>query len=79
MADIALMVRDDYQNMGIGRELFNNLSEIAQNAGILGFTAEVLADNTSVSRMSERMGIRFEKAISQGISKLSMFFESKIT
>ncbi|MCH7819752.1 MAG: GNAT family N-acetyltransferase [Candidatus Marinimicrobia bacterium] len=79
MADIALMVRDDYQNMGIGRELFNYLTKIAQNTGILGFTAEVLADNTSVSRMSERMGIKFEKEISQGISKLSMLFETKIT
>ena len=79
MADIALMVRDDYQNIGIGRELFNYLTKIAQNTGILGFTAEVLADNTSVSRMSERMGIKFEKEISQGISKLSMLFETKIT
>ena len=59
--------------------MFSYLTQLAQNEGILGFTAEVLADNTSVSRMSERMGIRFEKAISQGISKLSMLFESKIT
>lgn len=78
MADIALTVRDDYQNMGIGRELFNYLTEIAKNAGILGFTAEVLADNTSVSRMSERMGIKFEKEISHGITKLSMLFETMI-
>ena len=76
MADIALTVRDDYQNLGIGRELFNYLTEIAKNAGILGFTAEVLADNTSVDRMSERMGIKFEKEISHGITKLSMLFES---
>ena len=75
IADIALTVRDDYQNKGIGRELFNYLTEIAQNAGILGFTAEVLADNISISRMMERMGIDFEKAISYGVCKLSMLFD----
>ena len=76
MADIALMVRDDFQNLGIGRKMFSYLTQLAQNEGILGFTAEVLADNTSLNHISERMGIRFEKTISQGVAKLSLLFDS---
>lgn len=76
IADIALTVRDDYQNMGIGKNLFRYLTQIARNAGILGFTAEVLADNNSVNHMSENSGIEFEKEISQGICKLKVLLPS---
>ena len=79
MADMALMVRDDYQNIGIGRKMFSYLTQLAQNEGILGFTADVLADNTSLNHISESIGIRFEKNISYGICNIRMLFEPKIT
>ena len=75
MANIALTVRDDYQNIGIGRELFNYLSEKAQNAGVLGFTAEVLADNISLNHIGDKMGLKFEKTISQGVAKLRLLYD----
>jgi len=78
IADIALTVRDDFQNMGIGKEMFRYLSQLARNEGILAFTADVLADNTSLNHISESIGIEIEKNISYGICNLRMLFEPKI-
>ena len=78
IADIALTVRDDFQNIGIGKEMFSYLTQLARNGGILGFTADVLADNTSLNNMSENIGIEIEKNISYGICNLRMLFEPKI-
>ncbi|MCH8014727.1 MAG: GNAT family N-acetyltransferase [Candidatus Dadabacteria bacterium] len=78
IADIALTVRDDFQNLGIGRKMFSYLTQLARNEGILGFTADVLADNTSLNNMSENIGIEIEKNISYGICNLRMLFEPKI-
>jgi GNAT superfamily N-acetyltransferase len=45
-ADCAFMVRDDWQERGVGRYLVNRLVEVARSQGIAGFTADVLVDNT---------------------------------
>jgi len=45
LAEIAFVVRDEWQNKGIGLGLFKHLSFIAKRNGINGFTAEVLPDN----------------------------------
>ncbi len=45
-ADCAFMVRDDWQDKGIGRYVVNRLIEVARNRGIQGFTADVLVENT---------------------------------
>jgi len=45
-ADCAFMVRDDWQERGVGRYLVSRLIEIARSQGIAGFTADVLVDNT---------------------------------
>ncbi|MGC9324546.1 MAG: GNAT family N-acetyltransferase [Desulfomonilia bacterium] len=44
-AGIALVVRDDYQNRGIGRELLSYLFYLAKKQGLLGFSIEILGDN----------------------------------
>ena len=44
-AEVALVVRDEWQNRHIGRFLFRHLATIAKRSGIGGFTAEVLRGN----------------------------------
>lgn len=60
-AEIALVVRDEYQKQGIGMELLTYLTFLARKNGILGFTAEVLTDNETVFRLFERIGFEIEK------------------
>jgi len=44
-AECAFLVRDDWQNKGIGRYLVKRLAEVARSRGIAGLSAEVLAEN----------------------------------
>jgi GNAT superfamily N-acetyltransferase len=54
LAEVAIVVRDDWQNKGLGTILFNYLAEIAQKKGILGFVAWVLRDNTKMMHILKR-------------------------
>ncbi len=51
MAEIAFVVRDEWQNKGIGTALFKHLTLIAKRNGISGFTAEVLKNNRAMLRV----------------------------
>ncbi|MEM1673288.1 MAG: GNAT family N-acetyltransferase [Candidatus Bathyarchaeia archaeon] len=47
-AEVALVVRDDWQDKGLGTALFNCLAEIARSRGIKTFIAWVSIDNTKM-------------------------------
>ncbi len=50
-AEVAFVVRDDWQNRGIGTMLLHHLENIAKRNGIAGFTAEVLKENRAMQRV----------------------------
>ncbi|MEA2045795.1 MAG: GNAT family N-acetyltransferase [Euryarchaeota archaeon] len=74
MAEVALVTRDDYQGKGIGRELLSYLTYLAKRQGLLGFTAEVLANNRSMLWLFNKMGFDTEKRREDGIYELRMGF-----
>ncbi len=74
MAEVALAVRDDYQNKGIGTELLSYLTFIAKRFGLLGFTAEMLAENLQMRHLFDKMGFKTTKTTSEGICELKMMF-----
>jgi len=47
-AEVAFVVREDYQGLGITSYLLGQLERIAIENGYIGFTATVLADNTAM-------------------------------
>ncbi len=55
-AEISLVVRDDWQNKGLGTMLFNYLAEIARDRGIKSFTAWVLLENTRMMHILRKSG-----------------------
>lgn len=73
-AVVALAVRDDYQNQGIGQTLLTYLTELALRRGLLGFTAAVLADNDAMLHVFEKAGFERKKPMIQGVVMLSLMF-----
>ncbi|HNQ52506.1 MULTISPECIES: GNAT family N-acetyltransferase [Methanothrix] len=73
-ADVALVVRDDCQNHGIGGELLAYLTYLAKRQGLLGFTAEVLAGNDPVFHLFKKMGFAVSKRRDSGVYELVAMF-----
>jgi acyl-CoA hydrolase/GNAT superfamily N-acetyltransferase len=74
-AEIAFVVRDDYQNKGIGSELLSYLTFLAKKQGLLGFTAEVLMENKPMLHLFESAGFDVDKRISDQVYELRMTFK----
>ena len=74
IAEVALVVRDAYQGHGVGRELLGYLTHLARQQGLLGFTAEVLVENSPMLRLFEKMGFDIERRTAEGIVELRMTF-----
>jgi RimJ/RimL family protein N-acetyltransferase len=73
-AEVAFVVRDDYQGQGIGTELLAYLTYLAKRQGLHGFTAEVLEENRPMLHLFEKMGFDIEKRRSEGVYELKMTF-----
>ena len=73
-AEVALVVRDDFQNKGIGTELLSYLTYLAKRGGLLGFTAEVLVENKPMQHLFEKMGFDTQRRTDQGVYELKMAF-----
>lgn len=73
-AEVALVVRDDHQNKGVGTELLNYLTYLAKRQGLLGFTAEVLVGNQPMMHLFEKAGFTIEKRQEAGVYELRMLF-----
>jgi len=74
-ADVALVVRDDCQRMGLGGELLAYLTYLAKRQGLLGFTAEVLAGNEPVFRLFKSMGFDVSKRNESGVYEMKAMFK----
>ena len=79
-ADLALVVRDDFQNRGIGTELVSYLTFLAKKQGLLGFTVDILVDNKPmlhVLRIFEKMGFEIERKMEAGVFELKIAFRER--
>jgi acyl-CoA hydrolase/RimJ/RimL family protein N-acetyltransferase len=66
MAEVAFLVRDDWQRKGIGTWLQSYLIEIARSRGIVALKARTLADNTAVLRLIHKAGVTIESTPEKG-------------
>ena len=73
-AEVAFLVRDEYQGQGIGTELLLYLTYLAKKNGLHGFTAEVLTDNKPMLQIFENAGFEIEKHVEAGMYELAMSF-----
>jgi GNAT superfamily N-acetyltransferase len=76
-ADVAFAVRDDFQGQGIGTELLKYLTFLAKRRGLLGFTADVLADNWRMLHVFGKMGFDIQKRLEAGAYEFKMMFKGE--
>ena len=62
-AEFAVVVEDDWQGLGLGRQLLLELTELAGRRGVRRLTATVQADNDRMLRLIRRLlpGSRFTR------------------
>jgi acyl-CoA hydrolase/RimJ/RimL family protein N-acetyltransferase len=73
-AEVAFVIKDEYQNQGIGTELLSYLTQLAKRQGLHGFTAEVLAENKPMMHVFEQAGFDIERSVGSGVYELTMSF-----
>ncbi|MFA5179985.1 MAG: GNAT family N-acetyltransferase [Syntrophales bacterium] len=74
-AEVAFAVRDEHHKKGIGTELLAYLTYLAKRQGLLGFTADVLADNKPMLHVFENGGFDIVKHNIAGIYEMTMSFK----
>jgi acyl-CoA hydrolase/RimJ/RimL family protein N-acetyltransferase len=73
-AEVAIVVRDNYQQKSVGTEILFYLTSIARQRGLLGFTAEVLLDNEPMLRLFEKLGFDIERRWEENMYILNIPF-----
>ena len=71
-AEVAFIVRDDWQGQGVGISMFNQLLEVARKRGIVRFTADVLHDNARMLHIFHKCApTSIESTLDGGVYHLS--------
>lgn len=73
-ADVAFVVDEEFNGLGIATYLYKMLIRLAKERGLQGFTADVLSSNTGMMKVFEKGGIVKAK-LEYGVYKLNMPFE----
>jgi RimJ/RimL family protein N-acetyltransferase len=76
-ADVAFVVDEAYQGVGIASYLYQLLIRLAKERGLKGFTADVLASNKGMMKVFEKGGHAVQAKFEQGAYALTIPFESK--
>ena len=74
-AEVAFVVRDKWQNRGIGTFLLKSLITIARRNGIGGFTAEVILDNRAMQAVLHKSGCRTSSTVEDGVHSFVLDFQ----
>ncbi len=79
LAEIAFVVRDDWQGHGVGTLLMQRMTAIGRARGVAGFTATVLASNKPMLGVFHHSGLTLESKLDAGVYALKATFETAHT
>jgi acyl-CoA hydrolase/GNAT superfamily N-acetyltransferase len=75
LADIAVMVRRDHQNLGIGTALLKHLIRLARRQGIRGLKAQVMPGNHAMLHLIKKSGFPVDTELRNGALDLTLLFD----
>jgi len=73
-AEVAFVIRDEFQRKGMGVFMFRHLINIAKSNGIAGFTAEVLRENRGMQAIFNHSGYKVQSVIEEGVYSFRIEF-----
>jgi acetyltransferase len=71
-AEVALLVRDEYQRRGLGIELLRRLIQVARDEHLDSVQAYMLRENIEMRRLIEKLGFQVEPADEAGVHLTSL-------
>ncbi len=72
-AEVAVLVSDRYQNLGLGTELLRRVLQIAKQENLSQVSAEMMADNVAMQMIVKRLGFRLR--LSEDLSSVRAFLD----
>jgi len=79
VAETAVVVRDDFQHVGLGTHLLRTLGDVALAMGITQFEAWVLAENEAVLEIITKFGYPVQMETSRGETHVLLDISQKNT
>jgi GNAT superfamily N-acetyltransferase len=76
-ANLAFVVDEQYQGLGVATYLYNMLIRIAKERGMEGFSAEVLASNKGMMKVFEKSGLSVKATLESGVYELTIPFDAQ--
>ena len=73
--DLAFVVDEAYQGIGIGSYLYELLIRLAKDRGLKGFSAEVLQSNKSMMKIFENGQLPVNARVDNGLLRLTISFD----
>ena len=73
--DLAFVVDEHYQGVGIGSYLYEMMIRLAKDRGLRGFTAEVLQSNQSMMKVFEKGMLPINANVENGLLQLTITFD----
>lgn len=73
--DVAFVVDEEYQCLGIATFLYKQLMRLAKERGLQGFTADVLSANKEMMRVFEKGAAEVKATLEYGVYRLSIPFK----
>ena len=73
-AEVAFVVRDEWQGKGIGRYMMRLLTTVAKGHGLRGFTAETMTSNMPMRHVFEKSGLIVSSTMEDGMVYFQMDF-----
>ena len=74
-ADLAFLVDEEYQGLGVATYLFQLLMRVAKDRCLQGFTADVLVGNKAMLRVFEKGSSKAEVRMEEGVYTVRIPFE----
>ncbi len=75
-AEVAFVVDEKYQGLGIATYMYQMLTDIAKEQGLHGFTADVLSSNVDMMKVLAKGGHRIKANLENGIYEVTIDFNT---